>query len=120
MAFVVVGDIDPDAMEKMIHDHFDNYSDLLITPLTEHVFRFLINPAHRPWLLQIRKHPYTLIQVICKTDPLIQVYQRRFPYRSDYQLITSMLNQRLEELKEQANPPLLYSAVQFGSLVGNT
>ncbi len=23
MAFIVVGDIDPDAMEKMIHDHFD-------------------------------------------------------------------------------------------------
>ena len=27
-----------------------------------------------------------------------------------------MLNQRLEELKEQANPPLLYSAVQYGSV----
>ncbi len=115
MAFVVVGDIDPDAMEKMIRDHFDNLQAPSSPRLRE---RYTIpdQPGTTAMVTSDKEAPYTLVQVICKTNPLIQVYQKDFRTALITQLVTSMLNQRLEELKEQANPPLLYSAVQYGSI----
>ncbi len=115
MAFIVVGDIDPDAMEKMIRDHFDNLPVASSPRLREH-YKVPDQPGTSAMVTSDKEDPYTLVQVICKTDPLIQVYQKDFRTGLITQLITSMLNQRLEELKEQANPPLLYSAVQYGSI----
>jgi len=115
MAFVVVGDIDPDAMEKMIRDHFNNLQ-ALSSPRSRERYTVPDQPGTTAMVTSDKEAPYTLVQVICKTDPLIQVYQRDYRTALITQLITSMLNQRLEELKEQANPPLLYSAVQFGSI----
>jgi zinc protease len=115
MAFVVVGDIDPDAMEKMIHDHFDRIP-AAASPRVRERFAVPDQPGTSAIVTSDKEAPYTLVQIVCKTDPLIQVYQKDFRTGLITQLITSMLNQRLEELKEQANPPLLYSAVQYGSV----
>ena len=48
MAFIVVGDIDPDAMEKMIHDHFDNIPAATNPRLRE---RYIVpdQPGTSPW-----------------------------------------------------------------------
>ena len=115
MAFFVVGDIDPDAMEKMIHDHFDNLPVAASPRVREH-FKVPDQPGTSAIVTSDKENPYTTVLVICKSDPLKQVYQKDFRTGLITQLITSMLNQRLEELKEQANPPLLYSAVQYGSV----
>jgi zinc protease len=115
MAFIIVGDIDPDVMEKMIHDHFDK----LVGPANPRVReRFAVpdQPGTAALVTSDKEAPYTLVQVICKTDPKVEVYQKDYRNSLIMQLVTGMLNQRLEELKEQANPPLLYSAVQFGSI----
>ncbi len=117
MAFIVVGDIDPDAMEKMIHDHFDNIPTAT-APRVRERYKVPDQPGTTAMVTSDKENPYTVIEVICKTDPLIQVYQKDYRTSLITQLISSMLNQRLDELKEQANPPLLYSAAQFGYLLG--
>ena len=60
-----------------------------------------------------KEAPYTLVQVVCKTDPLIQVYQKDFRTGLVTQLVTSMMNQRFEELKGTSQSPLLYSGVEI-------
>ncbi len=115
MAFIVVGDIDPDAMEKMIRDHFDKLP-VASSPRLRENYKVPDQPGTSVMVTSDKEAPYTLVQVVCKSDPLKQVYQKDFRTGLITQLITSLLNQRLEELKEQANPPLLYSAVQYGSV----
>jgi zinc protease len=116
MALVVVGDIDPDAMEKMIHDHFDNIPTAVSPRLREN-FKVPDQPGTSAMVTSDKENPYTSVLVICKTDPLKEVYQSDYRTSLMIQLISSMLNQRLEELKEQANPPLLFSGVQFGQII---
>ena len=115
MAFVVVGDIDPDAMEKMIREHFSRLK-LPPNPRTRERFSVPDQPGTVALVTSDKEAPYTLIQVMSKNDPQVVIYQKDYRNGLTIQLVTGMLNQRLEELKEQANPPLLYSAVQYGSL----
>jgi zinc protease len=115
MAFIVVGDVDPDAMEKMIRDHFSRF-----TPparVRERVrFKVPDQQGTSVMVTSDKEAPYTLVQLVCKRDPEVEKVQADYRKSLVTQLVTGMLNQRLEELKEQANPPLLYSAVQYGSL----
>jgi zinc protease len=115
MAFVVVGDIDPDAMEKAIHDQFDKWQGPA-DPKPRKNFGIPDQPGTLAVVTSDKEAPYTLIQLVCKTDPLKMNLQKDYRNGLTYQLVAAMLNQRLEELKEQANPPLLFSAVQYGSL----
>jgi zinc protease len=115
MAFVVVGDIDPEAIEKSIRQHFSRLQ-LPENPRPLTSLKIPDQPGTNTLVLSDKEAPYTLIQIICKHDP--QVLSRLKDYRKSLiiQLATSMLNERLEELKEQANPPLLYSDAQYGAL----
>ena len=115
MAFVVVGDIDPDAIEKAIHEHFDKWLGP-VDPKPRNSFGVPDQPGTLTAVTSDKEAPYTLIQLVCKTDPLKPSLQKDYRIGLAYQLVSTMLNQRLEELKEQANPPLLFSAVQYGSL----
>ena len=57
-----------------------------------------------------------MIQIACKTDPIDQKIQKDYREGLKYQLISSVLNQRVEEFREQADPPLLMSAVSSAHL----
>ncbi len=60
--------------------------------------------------------PYTAIQIDCKNNPLVQKYGKDYRELLKVHLISSMLNERLAELREKSDPPLLMSAVQYGSI----
>jgi zinc protease len=115
MAFVVVGDVDPDRMEKMIHEHFDR---LQVPPGSKARNRFSVpdQPGTVTLVTSDKEAPYTLIQIICKKDPQVEIFQKDYRTGLVIQLMTGMLNQRLDELKEQANPPFLQTSVQYSSL----
>jgi len=117
MAVVVVGDIDPDAIEKMIKDRFNR-----IPPSS--------NPRPR-FQAVIPDHPQTLIAIA--TDPEATgssvTVRYKLPFRQtvtegDYRndlintLFVTMLNQRLAELRQQGEPPFLNAragAYNFGT-----
>jgi zinc protease len=115
MAFLVVGDIDPDSAEKSIREHFSRLQ-MPENPRQRSSFKIPDQPGTAVVVATDKESPYTIIQIACKTDPPDQKLVKDYRNGLVIQLVSTMLNQRFEELKEQANPPLLYSMAQFGSL----
>lgn len=115
MAFVVVGDIEPDAVENSIKEHFGRLR-MPENPRPRISIEVPDQPGTSVAIATDKEMPYTAIQMVCKSDVLEQKYQRDYRKSLIIQLVSTMLNQRVLELKEQANPPFLMSAVQFGSL----
>jgi zinc protease len=115
MAFVVVGDIDPAAMEKMIQSHFD---DIKTPASARKRTRFNVpdQPGTSAVVTSDKESPYSIVEMICKSDPRVQTTEKDYMFSVMAQLVTGMLSQRFEELKEQANPPLLYSGVDYGPI----
>lgn len=116
MAIVVVGDIDVDKVEKMVKDEFGaipaspnpkphvdypvpDTKDLLIAEATD------------------KEMPYNLIQLIYKHDKEYVKTLADFKREYIHQLYSSMLNNRLKELQQQANPPFLFCQVNIGGIV---
>jgi len=116
MAIVAVGDFDVDKVEKMIKDEFSSIpakpnprprvdypvpdtKDLLISEATD------------------KEMPYDMIQLIYKHDRTKTVTLADLKRDYTYQLYSNMLNSRLKELQQQANPPFLASFINIGGLV---
>lgn len=118
MAVVVVGDIDPAEAEKKVKAHFSGYK----------------NPADaavRPEIIPIK--PRTSPEAMVLTDEeatstSLQIYNYVRPEKpvvtwADYRqkivegLMTSMINQRLQEITQQENPPFLYAYTGMGSFL---
>lgn len=116
MAVIVVGDIDPSKAETLIRKHFGH----------------LQNPG------QVRERTYADVPERQKSEGLVvtdkeathHLVDINFAYKParqpgtygayrEYllrQLFTSMLNQRMQELTQQENPPFLYAANTFSGL----
>jgi len=116
MAFIVVGDIDPDATEKTIREMFGR----IAAPKTPRPRTKFDVPDHKETLLALtsdKETPYTIVMVINKSDVLPEKAYNDYRRMMITQLINRMFTQRLEELKEQAEPPLLYAGSEFGELL---
>lgn len=115
MAVVAVGDIDPAVMEQKIKEQF---SDIKLPK----------NPKERP-VYRVPDHEETLVAIA--TDPEAAFTQVRLYYKTDKageetlgdyrqmlvrQLYASMINQRLDELRQKADPPFIYGYSYYGSL----
>jgi zinc protease len=115
MAFIVVGDIDTEATEKTIQEMFGSIS-MPRKPRERKQYKV---PDHQETLIALtsdKEAPYTLVQVISKSDPGENTSYQDYKRYLLTQLIGGMFNQRLDELKEKADPSLLYSASYFGEL----
>ncbi len=115
MAFLVVGDIDPDTVEQAVREHFGRLQ-MPETSRPRVKFKVPDHPGTAAVVASDKETPYTIIQIACKTDPLEVKVLKDYRESLSIQLASTMLNQRIQELKEQASPPLLYSVVQYGSL----
>jgi len=116
MAVIAVGDIDPDVMEEKIKERFGRIEK------TE-------NPKERKYF-DVPDHDETFIKVV--TDPEASFTQIQLVYKQDnvetenlldyrrniiYSLYSGMLNNRLDELKQTAEPPFFFASSGFGSMV---
>jgi zinc protease len=116
MAIVVVGDIDVDKMEKKIKEEFSpipakvnprpridypvpDTKDLLVCEATD------------------KEMPYNMIQIIYKHDKVYTKTLADYKKAIALNLYNAMLNNRLKELQQQANPPFLFSYVNIGAEV---
>lgn len=119
MAVVVVGDIEPAAAEAMIKKHFAG----------------LVNPANERKREVAAVYPYKQTDVEIVTDKEATDYSAVINYPYFYQAASStvgdykndliermfatLLNQRLQELTQQSNPPYVRAGVSFGSYARN-
>jgi zinc protease len=118
MAVVVVGDIEPIEVKKMIEKHFGPYK----------------NPAKatsRPAIIPIKERNAPEAMVLTdkeQTNTMLQIYNSVKPSPeiitwADYRkntiegLVSSLVNQRLNELIQSENPPFMFGLTGFGEFV---
>lgn len=116
MAVIAVGDFDPELIRKKIHDHFSKLAAPdIVRPRTLHPV-----PDHDETLFAITTDPEatnTLVSVYYKLEKRPQA--RLVDYRRQLveQLYHSMFNARLDELRQQAEPPFLFAFSTSAGLV---
>ena len=117
MAVIVVGDIDPAEIEKLIKSHFEK----------------LKNPAKEKERLLADVPPRTKSEGLVVTDKeatnhFVQIYYSTTKEKiettlGDYResmikrFFTTMLSQRLQELTQSANPPFIFGASNLGGFL---
>ena len=116
MAFIVVGDIDPDAMEKTI---FDTFSSLPppTTPRPHEKFSVPDNDDPLYAIVSDKENPYNVVLLAFKTDA--PHYGNTDDYRRHLTegLYLQLLNLRLSELTQQANPPFIGAYTSYGHFI---
>ncbi len=117
MALVVVGDVDVDAVEKQILERFAKLENPE-NPRERERYGF---PDHDNTLVSItqdKEATYTTARVMYKHDH--EKVKNFKDYRQSLvrSLYNSMLNNRLNELRQSANPPFLYGYAGYGREVG--
>ena len=116
MAVIVVGDIDIAEMEAKIKAHFGKI-EATKNPLERKEYNI---PDHKETLISIatdKEAPFTQVQLYYK-HPEIEM-KTLADYRSGIirRLYNGMLNQRLEELSQSAEPPFIYGYTYYGGFI---
>ena len=116
MAVMAVGDIDPDEMERKIKERFSR-----IQPVKDPRERKLYKvPDHQETYVSIttdKEAPFTQVQLFYKAD--YESTETLQDYRRDvvYLLYNGMLNTRLNELRQSADPPFIFGNTYYSSMV---
>jgi zinc protease len=116
MALIVVGDIDPDAVEKTIKDHFNS----LKNPENSRPRTKIPVPDHegtRMLIFSDKEMPVVQTVLFCMLDHFSQTQQKDYRKMMMYQMIAGMLTQRINELREKPDPPVMAGQVSYGSMV---
>ncbi len=115
MAVAVVGDVDVDEMEQKIKDHFADIKN----PKTPRRKEFYPVPDHKETEVAIvsdLEAPFTNVMIINKFDPEPFVTLNDYRRYIMYNIYTGILNQRLNELRQQADPPFIFASTSLGGL----
>ena len=117
-AVVVVGDIDPAFAEQEIIKHFSHFKNPNSPKPRPSIIPIPDRSENESMVLTDKEQPYNLLQVFnyIKKDNPINTWAE---YREKIieGLFSSMLNQRLSELKESANPPFVFGNAGFGGFI---
>jgi zinc protease len=118
MAVVIVGDIDPQEMEAEIKERFAD----LQAPAKLRERNVYDVPAQEGTSVVVvtdKEATFNQLQIIYKSDQAKEQDNTVGNFRESFvhQLFTGMLNQRLGELTQKADPPFLYAVTYYGNLV---
>ncbi len=121
MAVIVVGDINVDEMEAKIKKHFGKYKN----PANEKVRKTFDIPNHKETFVSVstdKEATSANVQIIYKDDEESKATTTVGDYRDDLinGLFSSMINSRLEEYTNEAEPPFVYGYSYHGGLLGRT
>ncbi|HET9747343.1 MAG TPA: pitrilysin family protein, partial [Chitinophagaceae bacterium] len=114
VAVIVVGDVDPVEAEKKIKAHFSKFTNPANAPV-------------RPAIIPIKQRTAPDAMVVTDdeaTNTFLQIFNFVKPAKkikswADYRestvesLISSLINQRLQELSQQPNPPFVFAQTGF-------
>jgi len=113
MAVVAVGDFDPDEIQKKIEAHFGN----LKNPEIPRERKNFLVPDHDKTLIKVtsdKEAAFTKIYLFNKINYKKITTLGDFRKHILYQFFTGMLNERLNELRQKAEPPFIYAGVYHG------
>ena len=113
MALVIVGDIDLDEVEENIRFHFSDFQ----MPESPRVREAFGVPSHKDTLVSIvtdKEATRTIVQYYHKFENASNSTVEGFLRDISYGLYAGMLNMRLSELKQQAQPPFISSSFYWG------
>jgi zinc protease len=115
MSVIVVGDIDVNAMEQKIKDHFGGYQN----PKNEKPRKTFDVPNHKETFVAIesdKEASQTQVQLLYKDYGLPKKVKTLTDYRENLieGLFSTMLNNRLNELTNSPTPPFTYGFTYHG------
>ena len=116
MAVIVVGDVDPQIVEKKIQQKFGNIK----MPSSYRPRKYYPVPDHQETLVKVvsdKEAPYTLVQIFYKDDVDTVRTLEDFKEQLAASLFNGMMNVRLNELTQKPEPPFIYGYVGYGGLV---
>ena len=116
MAVIAVGDLDQGEMEQMIREQFGKI-EKRVGVKERKLFEV---PDHDEIYVAVAKDkeaPFTQIQLINKLEREKTTTLFDFRKYLVYQLYNGMLGQRLDELRQSADPPFIFAGSGYGSMV---
>ncbi len=116
MSVIAVGDIDVDAMEAKIKDHFSKIKN----PKKERERVTYPVPGHEQTYIAIasdKEAAFTMVQLYYKADNVETSTLKDYRRNAVYELYNGMLMERLSELTKSADPPFFFAATYFGNMV---
>ncbi|NID11377.1 M16 family metallopeptidase [Fibrivirga algicola] len=118
MAVIAVGDFDVAKVETMIRQKFGRIPKAA-TPVPRPMYLIDSHKDTKVVIVTDNEQPNTTIQIIYKRPELKD--RTLGDLRSDItrELFNAMLGNRIQELTQQADPPFLYGASNYGSFLGN-
>ncbi len=117
-AVVAVGDFDPKRVEQLIKENFSG----LKNPANEKPrtkYNITISQGTVVKIATDKEFPYTLAQVIVKYPKSKTQTKADLLQGIRVELFNQMLNARLGELTQKANPPFLFGRASYGGFLGN-
>ena len=114
-AFIVVGDIDPDKILASIQTEFGPIPTAP-QPRTKAPESVPDNDQTLYSIVSDRENPFNIIQLFFKTGPRDYNTTGEYRHRLAERLFVQMLNQRLGEIVQQANPPFMHAGATFGKI----
>lgn len=118
MALVIVGDFDLDAVEKKIKERFST----LQNPVKERTRDEYPVPDHKKTLISIcsdKEASSTTAQIMYKSTYHKPTNIKDYRQEMIFDLYNQMLNARLGEISQKAEPPFNFAYSNYGSNVGN-
>ncbi|WP_176214793.1 M16 family metallopeptidase [Reichenbachiella faecimaris] len=119
MAIIAVGDIDVDRMEAKIKKQFSSFKN----PKNERSREEFGIPDNAEPLVAVasdKEATNTIFKIMYKSDPEEMTTGEDYRSALIQSLFTSMINQRLRDLLQEANPPYLYASTSIGSFLARS
>ncbi|RLD25176.1 MAG: insulinase family protein [Bacteroidetes bacterium] len=116
MSIIAVGDVDVDEMEAKIKSRFGKIKN----PKNSRDRTFYSVPDHEQTFVAVtsdKEASFTQIQLLYKADILETTTLKEYRRDAVHQLYNGMLNERLSELTQSADPPFIFASTSFGGMV---
>ncbi len=118
LAVIVIGDIDVDKMEKKIKSMFSDFSN----PVNERErkkYTVPMQPGTSVVILTDKEAPFTNVRIINKLPHIPVVTKKDLLEDIKRDLFNMMLNARLDEIKNSANPPFTFAYTGYNTSIGD-
>ena len=118
MAVIVVGDIDPADAEKKIKAHFSKFTNPPNAPVRPALIPIPARTKPEAMVVTDEEATNTILQVINYVKPAKKI-KTWADYRQQLvqEMISSLINQRLNELTQKENPPFVFGYTGYQSFV---
>ena len=119
MAVIAVGDLPVDQIEAKIREHFGGIAQVS-APRPRVAYGVPDHPETFVSISTDKEASYTISRLFIKADPTTDTTLGDYRQWLINNLYTGMLNQRLSELTQQAEPPFLFGSVSYGAFFART